>query len=111
MSDDETRREQLAQNERTLRAVNRRIEASTSSLIDEGFASTRSEADFFCACGRRGCSELIRLRIEEYERIHSEPHRFIVARGHENRGIERVVEEHERYSVVEKLPEYQAGTD
>lgn len=111
MSDEETRRDQLARNERTLRDVNRRIKASTASLIDEGFARGQSEADFFCACGRRDCSTLIRLRIEEYERIHDEPHRFIVVPGHENRAIERVIDVRPDYVVVEKLPEYQLGTD
>jgi hypothetical protein len=105
--DDETRRRQLAENERRLRAVNRRIEASTTELIAEGFASGRSEAEFFCACGRPDCTALIRLAVEDYERIHREPHRFLVAPGHETPAVERVVERHDGYDVVEKLPELQ----
>jgi hypothetical protein len=46
--------------------------------------------------------------VEEYEAVHRRPHRFIVVPGHENETVERVVEMHPTYSVVEKRPEFQA---
>jgi hypothetical protein len=41
--------------------------------------------------------------LEVYTAVRSEPTRFIVAPGHENLELERVVERHDRFFVVEKF--------
>ena len=41
--------------------------------------------------------------MAEYERLRSHPYRFAVLPGHVNDGVERVVERHENYVIVEKL--------
>ena len=99
--------ERQAWNERLLREANRRIEQMTKDLSELGFAREREGCEFFCACGRPDCTEKIRLTVAEFEEVHEQPHRFILCPGHVTPEIERVVEEHGRYVVVEKLPEYQ----
>lgn len=66
-----------------------------------------TEIEFFCACGRADCDETILLTAAEYAAVHEVPHRFIVAPGHETPEIERIVERHPAYDVVEKRPSYQ----
>lgn len=61
--------------------------------------------DFLCECGRRDCLAAIGLSREEYESVRAEPDRFLVAPGHEEPDIERVVSETERFFVVEKTGE------
>ena len=58
---------------------------------------------FRCECGDGGCGYPIDLTRAEYELVRSHPTRFIVARNHENPESDRVVAEHERYTVVEKI--------
>jgi hypothetical protein len=58
---------------------------------------------FRCECGDGGCLHAIDLTRPEYESVRSHSTRFIVARNHENPESDRVVAEHERYTVVEKL--------
>jgi hypothetical protein len=48
---------------------------------------------------------MIELSIAEYESIRSSPVRFTVKLGHDYPEFERVVEENERYVVVEKFGE------
>jgi hypothetical protein len=107
--DEEARRTKLAQNEYLLKQLNRRIDTLTAEFADDGLAAGDRSADFICACGSADCTERIRLQPEEYEHVRGQPHRFIVAPGHEHPKIERVVERHERYVVVEKLPAYREG--
>jgi hypothetical protein len=56
-----------------------------------------------CECASIECNERIEIAASEYERLRRVPTRFAVLRGHELPEVERVVEESERYVVVEKL--------
>jgi hypothetical protein len=58
---------------------------------------------FRCECGDEGCTEVIRLTLAEYESVRACPTRFAVARNHENPESELVVDEHERFAVVETV--------
>jgi hypothetical protein len=48
------------------------------------------------------------MSVFEYEAIHEKPDRFIVAPGHVTETVERVVEHHETYDVVEKRQEFRS---
>ena len=90
----------LAENELVLREANEEIEREARE--EERAGGLRDpELEFFCACGRPDCDAKLLLTLSEYEAV-SEPDRFIVAPGHANPEIEQVVEEHDRYVVVEK---------
>jgi hypothetical protein len=96
------REERAARNEALLREVNDRIEEVGKHLqvLPDG-----EQLDFRCECGRPECEELISMTVREYRHVRSDNDRFAVVPGHENDGIERVVERFERYAIVDKKPE------
>jgi len=96
MSSDE-RTERIARNEVLFREVNERIAESSERF------SVPGSADFMCECGLVGCSQMVHLSLETYETLRSDSTRFAVVAGHEIEDVERVVERHEHYVVVEKI--------
>lgn len=95
--------ERVARNEATFREANERIRA-VAARTDVG------ESDllpFLCECADMRCTEVVRLKAPEYEAVRREPTHFVSAHGHvaSAEGWGRVVEELERYAVVEKLGE------
>jgi hypothetical protein len=108
------RLKQVAENERLLREANEEIEREArEEQRERAVGRDEMEVEFFCACGRADCEETLLLTLAEYEAAHAIPDRFIVARGHEHPEIERIVEEHDAYLVVEKHRSYAApgGSD
>jgi hypothetical protein len=85
-----------AHNQALIREVNERIEA---------IAAHAAPPEFLCECADEGCVETIELSIAQYEAIRSSPLRFPVKPGHDCPEFERVVDEHDRYVVVEKFGE------
>jgi len=61
------------------------------------------EFDAVCECTDPACREPVTLLPGEYEAVRADGARFIVAPGHDSPPIERVVEQADRYWVVEKL--------
>jgi hypothetical protein len=99
----DSRAKRVAQNETLFREVNERVEE-----IASGFAHHDEEdraIGFVCECGRRDCTESIEATRAQYESVRSNPLRFLVLPGHEDEGVERVVERKERFFVVVKLGE------
>jgi predicted ThiF/HesA family dinucleotide-utilizing enzyme len=86
-------KQRIAMNEATFRKVNEGMEVSQQP----GGLLT-----FICECGRLGCTQLLELTRAEYEELRGDPRRFAVLAGHEIDDVERVVERHDRYLVVEK---------
>lgn len=95
--DERTRR--LGANEALFRHVNERIRD-----VGERFGMEAAEANFVCECANASCAELVALTLDEYEAVRASPVRFFVVPGHDVPGIENVVQRHDRYDVVEKLP-------
>lgn len=93
------RDERIAKNEAVFRATNREIEQAAKGAGGEGVL------EVLCECGRDGCNGLISLTVAEYDGVHSQDDRFIVVPGHENPGIESVVERRDTYFVVDKFGE------
>ena len=58
---------------------------------------------FRCECGDAGCTTSIALTPAEYAGVRSYATHFAMARNHENPESDRVVEENERYAVVETV--------
>lgn len=93
----ETEREvQLARNEDRFRRVNERIRRSRP-VVDAA-----SSLAFTCECDRLGCTEIITVPIGVYEEVRRHGRRFLIAPGHGDPRIERVVAAGGRYEVVEK---------
>ena len=58
---------------------------------------------FRCECGAPNCTCTIGLTLREYETVRSYATRFVIAPDHENPESERVVEENNRFAVVEEV--------
>ena len=84
----------VARNQAMLRELNERIDAESED----------APILFRCECGELGCNRLIPLRRDEYEAVRVEPRRFIIAAGHLVAELEREVEHHAEYAVVETHP-------
>lgn len=89
--------ERLGANEALFREINEGIERGQWPGEED------SPVSFRCECARLGCNELIELTVREYERVRSNPRRFIVLPGHERLDVEMVVGRTPEYLVVEKV--------
>jgi hypothetical protein len=92
------RRTRRAKNESLFRDVNERIE-ELAEQFGEG-----DTCEFVCECDDLACNHRFPMRLEEYERLRSDPTTFAVVPGHEAPDLERVVAERGDYVVVGKLP-------
>jgi hypothetical protein len=88
--------EKMARTEAAFREVNEAI-AATAARFDA------EETDFVCECADPGCAHRLNADLEDYEQVRSEPTRFMLAPGHEEPEIERVVDRTRDYNVVEKF--------
>lgn len=95
--------ERAARNEALFREVNENI-----ADLEERFDAAR-ELEFICECADGDCTERVIIDPVTYRRVREHPRQFFVRPGHEEVEIERVVERHPDYLVVEKLGE--AGTE
>jgi hypothetical protein len=85
-----------ATTEAIFRNVNERI-AESAQRFDA------DEAEFVCECGDRSCTHRLEAPLDDYERVRGKATRFLLAPGHENDAIEKVVERRTRFQVVEKF--------
>lgn len=62
---------------------------------------------FLCECADLSCTTVVPLTGHEYEAVRGNPTHFVNAPGHvvNARGWGRVVADHGRYTVVEKIGE------
>jgi hypothetical protein len=91
------RERRLGLNEALFREVNERVED-----VNKAFGSITGTFDIFCECGDPTCTERIHVPMEVYERVRSESTNFLLKTGHEDPTVERVIEDHEEYAIVEK---------
>jgi hypothetical protein len=85
----------LARNEALFREVNENLRTFTED-------NKGTLHDFFCECADVDCTIRVKLTSSEYETARSEGNRFVVASGHEQREVERIVIETDRFLLVEK---------
>jgi hypothetical protein len=65
-------------------------------------AETAKDVQVMCECADVDCERTLNLSIAEYERVRASSVRFPVALGHVYPEVEHVVEENERFAVVQK---------
>jgi len=81
------------------------------SAANEQIAQKREELEVavtppvICECGDEGCTVLLRVDGDTYERVRADGRRFVVAPGHEPEYAE-IVERADGYSVIEKHGEH-----
>lgn len=56
-----------------------------------------------CECGGHQCFETIAVTLTAYEAVRRFPTHFVVVPGHELQGLDRAIEEHDDYAVIEKI--------
>jgi hypothetical protein len=86
----------LERRERIFRHVNERIR-ELAATFDFG-----EPLQMFCECTHRTCDARLTIDHDHYEEVRVLGTRFFVAPGHEQPGIETVVEQREGYTVVEE---------
>jgi hypothetical protein len=99
----EERFERQARNEALMRTVN-----DQRAALDEraDWAAPEQLFEFQCECGKTsGCEGSVLMTLTEYERVRRQRDRFAVVPGHEAGEIEYVVEQDERYAIVDKRDE------
>jgi hypothetical protein len=94
---DDRQQTQLAANEDLFRRINENIEEVAAS-----HGSDSHEYEFLCECSDPSCSERVRVSLDDYRRVREHGARFIVAKGHVVKEIERVVESASDHAVIEK---------
>jgi hypothetical protein len=98
------RLERQARNEDMMRSVNNRIAALDKSATD--WAAPDQQFEFQCECGKTdGCDGQVLMTLGEYDRVRRQRDRFAVVPGHEADEIESVVEQDERFVIVDKHDE------
>ena len=93
MEDEEVR---IAKTESLFRDVNERIAESA-----QGFAS--DETTFVCECADPECTERVPVALDDYEDVRSDGTQFVLAHGHEDADVERIVARRGGYQVVRKV--------
>ena len=88
--------ERRATTEALFRDVNERIAESA-----ERFDATGTE--FVCECSDADCTHRVPASLAEYEEVRADPTTFLLAPGHEQQDIERVVSDRGRFRIVEKV--------
>ena len=94
---------QIATTEAVFRTVNERIAESA-----ERFESTKAE--FVCECDDKTCTDRLEASLDEYQSVRADATHFLLAPGHENHRVERVVARKSRFWVVQKFEQTVVAT-
>lgn len=86
----------MARTESAFREVNEAI-AVTAARFDA------EEADFICECADPQCAHRVTAELEEYDEVRAEATQFLLAPGHHEPEVERVVERTRKFDIVEKV--------
>ncbi len=85
-----------ARTESAFREVNERI-AENARRFDSG------STEFICECGDPQCTHRLEATLDEYEEVRGDGATFMLAQGHGDGSIERLVDDHGRFMIVEKV--------
>ena len=96
------RQERMARNEAFFREVNERIEQA-NERFSEDVDPDDSTLNFTCECSEPSCTGQLELTRAQYEAVRADPKRFVVLPGHEDTRVATVVQQHEGFTVVEKI--------
>jgi hypothetical protein len=86
----------IARTESAFRELNEAIARTADRFEAE-------EADFVCECADPDCTHRVTAALEDYEDVRAEATHFLLAPGHHEPDVERVVERTGDYDIVEKF--------
>jgi hypothetical protein len=96
--DESARQERIALNEVTFRQANETLRKRFPDPDDRGL----DPYPFLCECGDRRCTRVVEVPLDVYAEIREHPARFLTLPGHAMPDAEVVIQETDRYEVVEK---------
>jgi 5-bromo-4-chloroindolyl phosphate hydrolysis protein len=96
MSEEQARRVGL--NESIFRQVNEQIES-----LNRSFDTEDRTMMVICECASGDCTEQLRISVSEYEKVRSDPRRYVIISGHAFPEFESVVGSTDAYDIVEKV--------
>ena len=85
-----------ARTESAFREVNERI-AESAERFDAG------STEFICECCDPWCTDHVEATVEQYEQVREDGTTFMLAPGHGDGTVERLIEHRGRFMVVEKV--------
>ena len=85
-----------ARTEALFRDVNERI-AESAQRFDA------DSTQFVCECSDPDCTHRVEATLDEYEEVRADGATFMLAPGHEQDDIEKVVDKKGRFNIVEKV--------
>jgi hypothetical protein len=86
----------MARTESAFREVNEAI-AQTAERFEA------EEADFVCECADPQCAHRVTAELDDYEAVRAEPTHFLLAPGHHEPEVEKIVERTGDFEVVAKV--------
>ena len=89
--------QRAARNEALFREVNQNI-----ARLEEHHGTTVTMPVYICECATADCAAQLPVDPETYQRVRENARHFFVVPGHEDPRLERIVERHRDYLVVEK---------
>lgn len=92
--------QRAARNESLFREVNENIAGLEAEFAKYG--ATETLPAYVCECADTACSEQLAIDPDTYRRKRNNPRLFFVLPGHQVAHLERVVERHRGYLIVEK---------
>jgi hypothetical protein len=97
--------ERAARNEEVFRGVNDRIEQASEQH------GVETPMPYHCECDRDACFDRVDLPPARYREVVEQRYLFVIAPGHDDPRVERVLERHPGYYVVEKIGEAREALD
>lgn len=98
--------ERLARNQALFREVNERM-----LELNDGFDG--NSMVFVCECSNVDCTATLAINRNDYESVRAHPTFFAIASGHEILAIEKVIDQRNGFTIVQKTTEsdYAVETD
>jgi hypothetical protein len=96
---DDWRAEEVS-NQIRFRDFNEWIKASNERL-----GNHRPKSEYLCECSDLACRRPILLTPDQYESVRAHGAHFLIVLDHENPEVDRVLAQHEGYTVVAKFPQ------
>jgi hypothetical protein len=90
------RKQRIEENEKLFREVNERVKQ-----VQAGFQSGPDPV-WVCECGDETCFDKVTVPLSEYHGVRAHSDWFLIKPGHQKLDVERIVEAHDDYLVVEK---------
>jgi hypothetical protein len=87
--------ERQARNQTIFREVNQR-------LREIAHRPSERVTEYLCECSDVACRDTIKLEATAYEAVRSTPNVFVIIPGHDRLEVERVIEDNNRFMLVEK---------